>query len=103
MNWRKNCGRCWPIPRNAMRWCANSSPIPTNRHAMRLLMKIPVPTPAENPLVGDPMFENKLSDLYRRIGALAHYSNRQDGRRLEYVLVDIDPGQITPTAEQVVH
>ncbi len=65
-------------------------------------MKIPIPTAAENPLAGDPAFEDMLRDLFRRVGALAHYSNLQDGRRLEYVLVEIEPGQITPTAEQVV-
>ncbi len=66
---------------------------------MRFLIKIVLPTAAENPLVGEPDFESRLNALFRRIGALANYPGSQDGRRIEYVLVEVDPGQITPTAE----
>jgi hypothetical protein len=68
---------------------------------MRLLMKIPIPTPAENAVVGDPQFEQKIGALFLSIGALATYSNCIEGRRLEYVLVDIEPARITATAEPV--
>lgn len=68
---------------------------------MRFLMKISIPAPAENAVVGDPEFEVKLKALFTSIGALATYSNSADGRRIEYVLVDVEPARITATAEPV--
>ena len=64
-------------------------------------MKIVMPTAAENPLVDAPDFERRLRGLFQQIGALANYPGRQDGRRVEYVQVEIDIGQIVPTAEPV--
>ena len=64
---------------------------------MRLLMKIPLP-PAENL----PADDQKLRAFFTAIGAQATYSNMADGRRIEYVLVDIEAERITATAEQVV-
>ena len=69
---------------------------------MRFLMKFPIPTTAENAVVSDPQFEVMLKALFTSIGALATYSNSADGRRVEYVLVDVEPAQITATAEPVV-
>jgi hypothetical protein len=68
---------------------------------MRFLMKITIPSLAENAIVGDPEFEAKLRALFLSFGALATYSNSIDGRRLDYVLVDLVPARITATAESV--
>jgi hypothetical protein len=66
-------------------------------------MKIPIPTAAENPAVAEPQFQDRLRALFSGIGAQATYSSSVDGRRIEYVLVDIDVEQITATAEPVFH
>ena len=62
---------------------------------MRLLMKVVLPAavPAR------PDFAAQWPALLKRIGALAHYP-KEEGR-LQYVLLDCDPGQITPIAEAV--
>jgi hypothetical protein len=69
---------------------------------MRFLMKIAIPTAAENAVVSDPQFNEKLRSLFLKLGAEATYSNTLDGRRFEYVLVDVpDVAQITAAAEPV--
>jgi len=69
---------------------------------MRFLMKIAIPTAAENPAVGEPQFNEKLRSFFLKLGAEATYSNMLDGRRFDYVLVDIpDVTQITAVAEPV--
>jgi len=68
---------------------------------MRLLMKIPVPPPADNRIGAEPLFKEKLKSLFSAIGALAGHSNNTGGRRLEYVSEDIRPAQIPATAQQV--
>ena len=62
---------------------------------MRLLMKVVLP--AEIPAA--PEFEPQWRALLKRIGALAHYPKEQG--RLQYVLLDPSPAQITPIAESV--
>jgi hypothetical protein len=62
---------------------------------MRLLMKVVLP--AGVPAAPD--FEPQWRALLKRIGTLAAYPKEQG--RLQYVLLDIDPGQITPIAEAV--
>jgi hypothetical protein len=65
-------------------------------------MKITMPTAAENPMVNAPDFETRLGDLFSSLGAEGRYSNNLDGRRLEYVLVDLkDLSQLTNVAEPV--
>jgi hypothetical protein len=68
---------------------------------MRFLMKIPIPTVAENPITGTPQFDTALRDTFQRIGAKAVYSRAEEGRRVDYVLVDIAPERIAATAEPV--
>jgi hypothetical protein len=69
---------------------------------MRLLMKIAIPTAPENAVVSDPKFNEKLRSLFLKLGAEATYSTTLDGRRFDYVLVDIpDVTQITAVAEPV--
>ena len=69
---------------------------------MRLLMKIAIPTAAENAAVSDPKFNEKLRSLFLKLGAEATYSNTLDGRRFDYVLVDLDDvTQMTAVAEPV--
>jgi hypothetical protein len=69
---------------------------------MRLLMKIAIPTAAENAVVCDPKFNEKLRSLFLKLGAEATYSATLDGRRFDYMLVDIsDVTQITAVAEPV--
>jgi hypothetical protein len=68
---------------------------------MRFLMKVEIPTAAENALAGDPKFNEKLQDLFLRLGAQATYTRTQGERRVDYVLVDIAAAQITAVAEPV--
>jgi hypothetical protein len=68
---------------------------------MRFLMKIPIPTAAENPIVGEPQFNETLRTLFLQLGAKATYSNTLAGRRIEYVLVDIEAAEIANVAEPV--
>jgi hypothetical protein len=65
---------------------------------MRLLMRIVIPAEKANPFLA-PEFEAQWRALLKRLGALASYPKEQG--RLQHVLVDIDPGQITPIAEAV--
>ena len=62
-------------------------------------MRIAIPADAANPFLAAPDFEVQWRTLLKRIGALASYPREQG--RLQHVLVDIDPSQITPVAEQV--
>jgi len=66
---------------------------------MRLLMRVVIPAETANPFQASPDFEVQWRTLLKRIGALASYPREQG--RLQHVLVDIDPSQITPVAEQV--
>jgi hypothetical protein len=66
---------------------------------MRLLMRIAIPAQTPNPFQAVPEFEVQWRALLKRIGALASYPKEQG--RLQHVLVDIDPAQITPIAEAV--
>lgn len=66
---------------------------------MRLLMKVVLPAATENSVLSAPDFEAQWKGLLKRIGALAHYPKEQG--RLQYVLIEADPGQITPIAEAV--
>jgi hypothetical protein len=69
---------------------------------MRLLMKIAIPTVAENAVAGYPKFNEELRALFLALGAKATYSNTLDGRRCDYVLVDLDDvTQIPEVAEPV--
>jgi hypothetical protein len=63
--------------------------------AMRLLMKVVLPPN----IPAAPDFEAQWRTLLKRVGALAHYPKEQG--RLQYVLLDPDPSQITPIAEAV--
>jgi len=65
--------------------------------AMRLLMKIVLP--AGSPVLAAPDFEAQWRALLKRLGALAAYPKEQG--RLQYVLIEADPRQITPIAEAV--
>ena len=62
---------------------------------MRLLMKVVLPPN----IPAAPDFEAQWRTLLKRVGALAHYPKEQG--RLQYVLLDPDPSQITPIAEAV--
>ncbi len=66
---------------------------------MRLLMRIAIPTAAANPFSAAPDFEAQWQALLKRIGALASYPREQG--RIQHVLIEADPAQITPIAEAV--
>ena len=69
---------------------------------MRFLMKVAIPTAAENAAVSDPKFNEELRGLFLKLGAEASYSNTLDGQRFDYALIDIpDVTQITAVAEPV--
>jgi hypothetical protein len=60
---------------------------------MKLLMRIVLPAPPA------PDFELQWQLLLKRIGALSADAREQG--RLHFVMLDIEPGQITPIAEAV--
>jgi hypothetical protein len=62
---------------------------------MRLMMRVVLPAAVP----AAPEFEAQWRAVLKRIGALASYPREQG--RLQHVLVDIDPRQITPIAEAV--
>jgi len=66
---------------------------------MRLLIHIVLPVAATNPALAKQDFDAQWRALLKRIGALAVYPREQE--RSWYVLVDIDPAQITPIGEAV--
>jgi hypothetical protein len=57
---------------------------------MRLLLKLPVPTPAENAAVSEPGFGAKLNALFKDLGAQRIFSRRAEGRLIAYALFEID-------------
>ena len=60
-----------------------------------------MPTAAENPSAADAKLNQALQDMFRQLGALAAYSRMEEGRRVEYVLLALEPREITPAAERV--
>ena len=62
-------------------------------------MRVVFPAEAENPVWAAPDFEVRWRALLKRMGALASYPREQG--RIQHVLIDTDPGQITPIAEAV--
>jgi hypothetical protein len=69
---------------------------------MRLLLKLAIPTAAENAIVGEPRFSERLNGLFRELGALAIFSRRSEGRVIAYALFDIaDPVRIFAIAEPI--
>ena len=66
---------------------------------MKLLMRVVLPAATVSSVLAAPDFEAQWRALLKRIGALADYPREQG--RLQYVLVEADPGQITPIAEAV--
>lgn len=69
---------------------------------MRLLMKLPIPTAAENAVAGEPGFSEKLNTLFRELGAQAIFSRRSETRVIAYALFDIlEPPQILAIAERI--
>jgi hypothetical protein len=62
-------------------------------------MRIAIPAETANPFLAVPEFEVQWRALLKRIGALASYPREQG--RIQHVLIDLDPGQITPIAEAV--
>ena len=65
---------------------------------MRLLMRVILPAVTASALAA-PELGAQRRDLLKRVGALAAYP-REEGR-VQYVLVEADPSQITPIAEAV--
>ena len=65
---------------------------------MRLLMRVILPAATASALAA-PELGAQWRDLLKRVGALAAYP-REEGR-VQYVLVEADPSQITPIAEAV--
>ena len=66
--------------------------------AMRLIMRVTFP-PAKSTASSAPDFDLKWQLMLKRIGAL-NADVREQGR-LHFVMLDIEPGQITPIAEVV--
>jgi hypothetical protein len=66
---------------------------------MRLLMKVDLPVATANSVLATPDFQAQWQALLKRIGALANYPKEQG--RLQYVLIEAEPRQITPIAEAV--
>jgi hypothetical protein len=69
---------------------------------MRLLLKLPIPTPAENAVVSEPKFSERLNQLMKELGAQAVFSRRSANRHVAYALFDIEePARIFAIAQPV--
>jgi hypothetical protein len=69
---------------------------------MRLLLKLPIPTAAENAVAGEPGFSEKLNGLFRELGAQAIFSRKSETRLIAYALFEItDPVRIFAIAERI--
>ena len=64
---------------------------------MKLLMRVALS--AASPALAAPEFGAQWQALLKRIGALSDDAREQG--RLHFVMLDIEPGQITPIAEAV--
>jgi len=62
-------------------------------------MRIILPAATADLVLAAPDFEAQWRALLKRAGALASYPREQG--RLQHVLLDVDPRQITPIAEAV--
>lgn len=60
---------------------------------MKMIMRLVLPAPPA------PGFDAPWQALLQRIGALSDNAHEQG--RLHFVMLDLEPGQITPTAEAV--
>ena len=69
---------------------------------MRLLLKLPVPTPGECEAAADPHFGEKLNRLLKELGATRIFSRRAEGRLVAYALFEIaDPARIFAIAKPI--
>lgn len=68
---------------------------------MRFLVKIPVPTAAENPVVRNPGFDDMLRALYLELRAQATYSTPRNGSRVDYILIDVEPADMAAIARPI--
>lgn len=70
---------------------------------MRFLIKIELPTESENPVAGNPDFENDLTRLYLALGAQSAYSDTDAaGRRIDAIVVEIgDASELKPKAKMI--
>jgi len=66
---------------------------------MKLIMRLALPAATQHAALAAPDFQAQWPDLLKRIGAL-NADVREQGR-LHFVMLDIEPGQITPIAEAV--
>ena len=67
---------------------------------MRLLLKLPIPTAAENAVAGEADFGPRLNGLFKELGAEKIFSRRAEGRVIAYALFEIeDPARIFAIAE----
>jgi hypothetical protein len=64
---------------------------------MRMIMRVTLPP--EIPALATPDFALKWQLLLKRIGALSADAREQG--RLHFVMLDVEPGQITPIAQAV--
>jgi hypothetical protein len=67
---------------------------------MRFLMRIQMPSEAENPQVADPGFNGKMRELLLKVNARSATSGMIDGKRVGHVIVDVDdPAELPAIAE----
>jgi len=68
---------------------------------MRFLVKITIPTAAENPIVSNPGFDDTLRALYLELRAQATYSASQSRGRVDYILIDVEPADMAAIARPI--
>ena len=64
---------------------------------MRFLMKIEMPTEAENAVVGEPGFNDKMCELLGQINAESASFSFVDGRRVDLIIVNVADFTELPT------
>jgi hypothetical protein len=68
---------------------------------VKFLIKIPMPTPAENPAVAAADFKDRMLALVKQVRAeRAYFATEDDGRRIDYVVVNVaDATELPAMAE----
>ena len=68
---------------------------------MRLLMKIPLPAPTQNPLRRDPNFDSLWREFLLGLGAKDVHSTGDGQQRIDYAVFEIALGEIFDLAKAV--
>ena len=71
---------------------------------MKFLVKIVMPTPAENPAVGAADFDDRMRALLKQVRAeRAYFATQPDGRRVDHIIVNVEDATELPAIAAPFH